>query len=394
MVERNYELIDYKEWLNKPNILVGSNKQELSKLQSEAMNIMLHKVQLGIHKNRALMDCKDFGSYDFCINSKDLKNLFNVSEGTTSWYIAKEMAKLNNITIRDYRDDGSYEGIVLFPNVKYDAINFNVIFRVNTEISEFMYKKEKDYTRLDLSRIRKYNLNKHAFNLLEVIYKNIFRFKFNQYIEFTVEEFKRLVGASSECSNSYFKSNIMMKALSELESVVGVYVDFALNTSLSHNKIKSVRLYLDCNSDKNKEFIREYDSVTKQKSEDEKDEIYESLSEIQQKNIDDNKAYIDSITGKYIGTPTELKIPKEIKLPTESKTLGINLLVSKIIERLEEKQKDKKESEKKVYNKKDIKSQLLLKKYDQYCITMERLELTPIDEYYFNLGYRYFKYKK
>ena len=394
MVERNYELIDYKEWLNKPNILVNANKQTLSKLQSEAMNIMLHNVQIEIYKNRSLMDCKDFAMYDFNISSKDLKRLFNVSEGTTASYIAGEMARLNDIALRDYRDDGSYEGIVLFPNVKYDAINFNVTFRVNTKITEFMYKKEKDYTRLDLSRIRKYNLNKHAFNLLEVIYKNIFRFKLNQYVEFTTEEFKRLVGASSECSNSYFKSNVMMKALSELEKVVGIEVDFALNTSLSHNKIKSVRLYLDCNSDKNKEFIREYDSVTKQKSEDEKDEIYESLSEIQQKNIDDNKAYIDNITGKYIGTPTELKIPKEIKLPTESKTLGINLLVSKIIERLEEKQKDKKESEKKVYNKKDIKSQLLLKKYDQYCITMERLELTPIDEYYFNLGYRYFKYKK
>lgn len=394
MAERNYELIDYKEWLNKPNILVDINKQSLSKLQAEAMNIMLHNVQVEIYRNRDKMDSKDFAVHDFFINSKDLKDLFNVSEGTTASYIAKEMAKLNEIALKDYRDDGSFEAMVLFPNVKYDATNFHITFRVNTKISEFMYKKDKGYTRLDLSKIRKYNLNKHAFNLLEIIYKNIFRLRNNQYVEFTTEEFKRLVGASSECSNSYFKSNVMMKALKELEDVVGIEVDFALNTSLSHNKIKSVRLYLDCNKDKNLKFVKEYDEITKHKSSDEIEEIYESLKDEQKDLIDDGKAYIDKITGKYVGSKVDRYIPKEVNVPTESRTLGINVLVSIIMKRLEDKQSDKKDEDKKVYNKKDIKRQLLSKNYEQYKVTMGNLGIEPVSEEYFNLGYRHFKYKK
>jgi hypothetical protein len=394
MTERNYELVDYKEWLNKPNILVDSNKQTLSKLQSEAMNIMLHNVQVEIYRKRDKMDYKDFAVHDFFINSKDLKNLFNVSDGTTASYIAKEMAKLNEIALKDYRDDGSFEAMVLFPNVKYDATNFCITFRVNTKISEFMYKKEKGYTRLDLSKIRQYDLNKHAFNLLEVIYKNIFRFRLNQYVEFTTEEFKRLLGASSECSNYYFKSNVMMKALGELNKNVGIDVDFALNTSLSHNKIKSVRLYLDCSKENNLEFVKEYDKITKHKSKEDIDEIRELLKDEQNELIDEGKAYIDAITGKYVGSSMDTYIPKECTIPTESKTLGLNLLINIIMCRLEEKQNHKLIEDKKVYNKKDIKSQLLSKTYEQYCITMEKLELQPVDKYYFNLGYRHFKYKK
>lgn len=354
MAERNYELIDYKEWLNKPNILVDVNRQTLSKLQAEAVNIMLHNVQIEIHKNRGKMDYRDFAVHDFCIKSNALKKLFNVSEGTTSAYIAKEMAKLNEIALKDYRDDGSFEAMVLFPNVKYDAVNFHVTFRVNTKISEFMYKKEKDYTRLDLHKIRQYNLGKHAFNLLEIIYKNIFRFRLNQYVEFSTEELKRLVGVSSECSNSYFKSKVIMKALKELECVVGIEVDFALNTSLSYNKIKSVRLYLDCTKPKNSEFIKECMCLDKKED---------------------------------ISKPDNF-IPKATSVPTESRTIGINLLVSIMIDKLKEKQ-----ASNKVYDKKEIKKYLLSKNYEQYVTTMDKLGLTPIEEHYFVLGYRYFKYK-
>ena len=48
MAERNYEIMDYNEWLNKPNKLIEIDRCSLTGLHSQAINVLLHKVQLKV----------------------------------------------------------------------------------------------------------------------------------------------------------------------------------------------------------------------------------------------------------------------------------------------------------------------------------------------------------
>ena len=381
MAERNYELTDYREWLNKPNILADLCKEELTKLQCEAINVMAHKVQVEISKNN--LQHKDVAVMDFKINSNELNSLFGVSEKTSSSHIAKQIEKLNGISFGDYRDNSSFEVITVFPYIKYDAVNFVLEFNINSKIGEFMCNKEKNFTRLDLSKLREYSLSKYSYNLLEVIYRNLYRFRVNQYVEFSVDEFKRVIGAKYDCSNAYFKNNIMLKSIKEIKDIVGIEIDYAINDSLAYRKIRSLRLYFDYSNKNNKQFIQEYEAITKHKTSEEICEIYNSLTVEQQKEIDSGNCYIDNITGELKGSKkSDLKLPKLKNKPIESKTKNVNKLVKIICEKLDKKGKK--------YDIKSVKNKLMSKTYEEYLLTMEKFELTPVDKLNFDSGYRYF----
>lgn len=381
MAERNYELTDYREWLNKPNILADLCKEELTKLQCEAINVMAHKVQVEIAKNN--LQHKDVAVMDFKINSNELNNLFGVSEKTSSSHIAKQIEKLNGISFGDYRDNSSFEVITVFPYIKYDAVNFVLEFNINSKIGEFMCNKEKNYTRLDLSKLREYTLSKYSYNLLEVIYRNLYRFRANQYVEFSVDEFKRVIGAKYDCSNAYFKNNIMLKSIKEIKDIVGIEIDYALNDSLAYRKIRSLRLYFDYSNKNNKQFIQEYEAITKHKTPEEICEIYNNLTVEQQKEIDAGNCYIDNITGEIKGSKkSELKLPKLKNKPIESKTKNVNKLAKIICENLEKNGKK--------YDIKSVKNKLMSKTYEEYLLTMKKFELKPVDKLSFESGYRYF----
>lgn len=374
MAERNYEITDYNEWLNKPNKLIEIDRCALTGLHSQAINVMLHKVQLKVFemKKDKNYTFKDLACHDFIINSNELKELFSVGKGTSVSYIAKDIAKLNEVNLTDYRDSGGFKSIMLFPNVEYNAKEFYLKFRINTEIAQFMTEGSKSYTRLDLCKLREYRLNKYAFNLLETIHKNMHKFFTNGYVEFNVDEFKRLVGSKADCTNSYFKLNIMLKAIKELKDVVGIEVDYAIDNSLSYNKIKSLRLYFDCKSEINKNFVHDYNSIRTKKSEDEKADIIESLSKEKQKMVENGTAYIHSITGEYIGKVENRKLPT-IKM--ESKLVGRRYLLKYLLELGKEE--------------KVIKAFLSNKDYGKYIKIMIKYDLKQVSEELFELGYRY-----
>lgn len=257
MSELNYEIKEYKEWLNKPNFIIDIDRSDFTLFQSKGLNLILYNTQITfVLQSESFKSLEDILTYEFVLTSKQVADLLGIESGTSTpiSYIAKEMEKLSNLKCRNFRD-GGYEIWNLLSKVKYDPLEMEIRYTITKDLFDFMYNKKGDFTRLDLREFRKYKLSKYGYALLEVLFRYSHFFTKGNYVEFTPLEFKKLVGASVDITNSYFKNKVLIKTLDELKEVVGITVDYSLDNSGKFNKIRTLRLHLNLDNPINKAFI-------------------------------------------------------------------------------------------------------------------------------------------
>lgn len=173
------------------------------------------------------------------------------------------------------------------------------------------------------------------------------------------------------------------KSIDEIKSVVGITIDYALNNSLSYNKTKSIRLFLDLSIKENHDFVTNHIKSTSILTEDEIENIVDKLSNENKKLIELGKAYIEKSTGKFIKVKDKhhvYELPKlkepEVKIVKKESTLKGKRFLKKYLE------------SKNVPNNK-IDNFIKNEDYDKYVKAMMKINLIEVSLEDFKKGYRY-----
>lgn len=254
---KSLNFINNKDFLCKPNFLIDINRCNLTLFQNKGINLLLYNIQdtVALH-NKDFKSIDSILNHEFVLTSRQIEDLLGIEKGasTPASYIAKEIEKIIDINLKGF-ENIDYKIPNLLSKVKYDPLEMEIRYTITKDLFDFMYNKKGDFTRLDLREFRKYKLSKYGYALLEVLFRYSHFFTKGNYVEFTPLEFKKLVGASVDITNSYFKNKVLIKTLDELKEVVGITVDYSLDNSGKFNKIRTLRLHLNLDNPINKAFI-------------------------------------------------------------------------------------------------------------------------------------------
>ena len=342
--------LQFKNILNMPNQIIMIDKTNISNLKHSSIDFMLHKAQVEIFNKSLTFDIARDTWFELDI--KDLKNFSLMKKDENNYkYIWDNINDTQKWRL-EYYDEGKFTAMVLVPNIELinDGEYFKFRYKLNSDLIRVLVNRggiigsETNTTGhftpiyLDLMKDNNFkNKQEQAmYKVLLLINSQLMLYKISNCVEFPIDEFKKIVGISS------YKTGIALE--NEIEQIFNKVLPTTNLTSKYtliygyRNKISAIkfkRVYLDFNKE-DLLYINYYNKV-----EEYEDSRYSK----------DNRELLEDIQNEH------------------------NLFYSKLYEM--------------GYKKSTIDKIIKHKNYDIYIKAMDKLNLNPVDESLFNLGYRY-----
>lgn len=255
------EEVEYKHIFSKPNQLIVINKEDLTALQSQLVDVLLYKVQVYLFLNRE----KDLDlNKTYTVTIEEVEKILQVKEAYLNNSMSRMKATIEalaKINIKSY-DELNFGVLNIFQSIFVKQTNnfmgYCIEYKLNNDIliamsredkivgEEFYGAKKAYYTQYDLDSIGKYNLNKSERSLYEVLMMYFYPFSFGNPIRKIKLDISDLnyVFATNSRDRFYLKNNVIPNTINGLNEKTKANIKYEIKEG-SKKTLSEVYIWIE-----------------------------------------------------------------------------------------------------------------------------------------------------